>query len=100
MEAKHTPGPWQFVKDEVKIHGCLKDIFEIGNNTDDLHPYWVAYVQSRGCAETEANAKLIAAAPEMLEALQYYFNNDLTDHAKDLPAWEEKAKAAIKKATE
>lgn len=63
MSAKHTPGPWKwdghYVTDETNTlisidgiaqpHGCLPD--------DDV---------------SRANACLIAAAPDMLEALKIY----------------------------
>jgi hypothetical protein len=55
----------------------------------------------RECAEVEANARLIAAAPALLEALQ-----ELADMAEKCDSWEsfpsdpiEKARAAIAKAT-
>lgn len=64
---KHTPGPWdlynphrsaQYV-DQIISDGEYRSIFRIHH--DD------GIVQS----EAEANAKLIAAAPDMLEALEY-----------------------------
>ena len=60
MEAKHTPGPW------FALSG--------GNVTRNTGPHWAAagiYIaqvdqKSMSC---EANARLIAAAPELAEAL-------------------------------
>lgn len=56
MTTKHTPGPW---------------IVELGNqiSTHEFQPVGVAHVMRQGGCE-EANARLIAAAPDMLEALQ------------------------------
>jgi hypothetical protein len=56
METKHTPGPW-IVKTYTPNHGC-----------------WNHWIQSKhgpsNTDEAEANARLIAAAPELLEALK------------------------------
>lgn len=61
MESKHTPGPWK-----VKAHTILDQ----GGNTvaQAHHPFY-----RRGDVEDtdprEANARLLAAAPELLDAL-------------------------------
>lgn len=57
----HTNGPWGY-----EDFALSSDIVAMGQKL-------VAIVQSRGCNSPEemmANAKLIAAAPEMLEALR------------------------------
>lgn len=78
MSAKHTPGPW-----EMAFLGY------------DSHPYYVRALPNymggpaiHGSAgaiaklpaskfhDQEANARLIAAAPEMLEALRWYASVD------------------------
>jgi hypothetical protein len=67
-------------------------------------PYFNYYVTCNGesiCQinasdDEEANAKLIAAAPDLLEALQAMIDGKERDFAKLV----EKAQAAIKKATE
>lgn len=60
----YTPGPWGLQKhlsvDEPMIHVC--DVFWTKLAT--------VYVDTRNMAEDEANARLISAAPELLEALQ------------------------------
>lgn len=57
--AKHTPGPWTFNGgDDAPILHIYAP--------DDKH----LFHGDRSLAEQEANARLIAAAPEMLEALQ------------------------------
>jgi hypothetical protein len=53
MDAKHTPGPW--VPVELKI----------GRKS-----FWIAISAEGKLRETEGNARLIAAAPDLLEALQ------------------------------
>jgi hypothetical protein len=57
-QATHTPGPWEISKNEA---GEL-DICEAGagNMLADLAK----------CKNAEANARLIAAAPDLLEALR------------------------------
>lgn len=54
--AKHTPGPWFFEVDAV----------EEGIVIRDAHRNKLAYLLNNG----NANAKLIAAAPDMAEALK------------------------------
>ena len=50
---KHTPGPWTLEGGKVCGNG-----------------YYIATVNSHGTTEGRANATLIAAAPDLLEALQ------------------------------
>ena len=61
-KATHTPGPW--VRAE-KGHG---NYFHVGQVVDSDH-MTIAVAHGKN-AETEANARLIAAAPELLEALE------------------------------
>ena len=93
MNTKHTPAPWVYqggdnASVEVNIGETTANIDRQDKNTGQ-------YVISRD--EMEANAKLIAAAPELLEALEelliHALENDLHSQFTD------KAKAAIKKAT-
>lgn len=63
--SKHTPGPW--MADNGETYGNIWRIQSpIGSN--------VKIVAEMVCAsaEAEANARLIAAAPEMYEALQMF----------------------------
>ena len=63
--AKHTPGPWHFFTrkdaDGYKERVIAKD-FDNGETCS------LAVIHH--CREDEANARLIAAAPELLEALE------------------------------
>lgn len=84
--SKHTPGPWRFSShphdgNYMRIH-CGSDPRE----GDNLRGY---------CGE--ANARLIAAAPELLEALQAFANEIVPINPHD-PLWVN-ARAAIAKAT-
>lgn len=62
MEAKHTPGPWV----EHHIHVCA----ECGElEKDGYHSHCIVEAaDGRTDEECIANARLIAAAPELLEA--------------------------------
>lgn len=81
MTSKHTPGPWS-VGNGSRVTG-----FTVKIATDEL------LVGGRGLT-SEANARLIAAAPELLEALQRLV--DVVD--PESTGWNE-AVAAIAKAT-
>ena len=84
--SKHTPGPWRVLpdfdrnRDSVRIFAGSKFIGMIGNS-DDTHE------------QTYSNAALVAAAPELLDALEMLLLID-EEHAKCC----EKAFAAIRKA--
>jgi len=85
-----TPGPWR-----------------VGGNSGFVNQIQIE--PAIGCAygagyEVKANARLIAAAPDLLEALEFMlsvFNEtypDVADDEEDREAWA-KARAAIRKAT-
>lgn len=57
-KASHTPGPWSYKHCKVWSHESNGNDFICDANTFDL-----------GKEANEANARLIAAAPELLEAL-------------------------------
>jgi hypothetical protein len=76
MKMKHTPGPWTYLR--MKLGPKQKDRrcgFVI-NGPDTGNPLPVRVCDLRvpagidGFGEGEANARLIAAAPELLAALQ------------------------------
>ena len=81
----HTKGPW-----EASEHGAYRDYK--GNNIvilgDDLR---IAVVLGYDTDETQANARLIAAAPDLLEVLEALLEGDFNVA--------EKARLAIAKAT-
>ena len=91
--SKHTPGQW---KTWPSIHNGQTYIVK-GDYTS----------KDNGCiahADTEANARLIAAAPDLLEALQVFLNwSDSVyygeDTSRELVKAKDKARAAIAKAT-
>lgn len=108
MEAKHTPGPWHvglgngegaIFADEGRMRA------ETGGTT--LYPIATACV-GWNKAEDAANARLIAAAPELLEALDdcitnenatCIVQNDAAYMIRRLKAINQICRAAIAKAT-
>ena len=100
--SKHTPGPWQF--HELRgddglgyIRPNPQDYLEIAHHGDT----------GRSAEENRANARLISAAPELLEALELCINQlerdtellyDQFTPWAEIPTALEKARAAIAKA--
>lgn len=63
MSADHTPGPWLYAQEGVTSWGIVKpDGYSI--------VHLVALLNSTSARELPANARLIAAAPDLLKALQ------------------------------
>lgn len=72
MSAKHTPGPWEWVGTD-SLWGGERKTEEILKAADDGKPYGMhsPRIEHHFDAEqAKANARLIAAAPELLEALK------------------------------
>ena len=87
----HTPGPWHYRRGDEWSHSVVT---HHGTLPDGSQNCWtVADINKMREPEHEANARLIAAAPELLEALKRL----LTD--EDYPQAERVARAAIAKAT-
>lgn len=111
--AQHTPGPWEASRMRLTpadkdrrsgfvINGPDKSELELPTRICDLRvPSGIS-----GFAEGEANAKLIAAAPEMLAALSeciteegsYAFGNGVDGMLRRLREINRIARAAIAKA--
>jgi hypothetical protein len=94
---KHTHGPWQVMPEEcdrqyIRIRGTvLGGRYKVANVLTPVY----ADVHPREADETRANARLIAAAPDLLEALKSL----VEDTTRYIPSrlWDE-ARAAIAKA--
>jgi hypothetical protein len=94
---KHTQGPWHITGNKTKYiearirDGWLQEVASVGPTESD---------NGYG-PQQEANARLIAAAPELLEALQEILaidgHSSLT--REDSDKLDAKARAAIAKAT-
>lgn len=89
-EAKHTPGPWEAEKFGA-IHGGEDQQYFRGRRRSQVATACLA--GNIHDDERDANARLIAAAPDLLEALKEVIA--LSDRKHE--AWD-KAKAAIAKA--
>lgn len=91
MSTKHTPGPWK-VKPFENEQGDF--------NIDSEYGYHIAETIGGLGNEEEANANLIAAAPDLLESLQAMvaMMDSGDEHGAGSP-WHIKATAAITKAT-
>ena len=102
--SKHTPGPWAIVErqDPVMVSGWH---VQIGSVELPFFPYTRVYSEDRSQsslardAKQMANARLIAAAPDLLEALKLIVQWDGADLIL-LEHHIERARAAIKKAEE
>ena len=107
---KHTPGPWRVSRHNADRPG-LGWILETETNTvigrindavDEIDPYTHIPVRSE---TTDANARLIAAAPELLECAEAYmeflwseWHATMTQAAFDNDPEVVRVRAAIKKA--
>ena len=102
MTTEHTPGTWAYQPSQAEGHwiiGLHNDIPECIGLSDD------GYMCVSGIC-SEADARLIAAAPDLLEALQSLlpmldeWHDEFPDHVgdKEGPAIDA-ARAAIAKAT-
>ena len=67
-EAKHTPGPWEFGPNHSSTG--LAGQLVVRPAGEFPHGEWVADVGSMYDDHREANARLIAAAPELLEVVK------------------------------
>jgi hypothetical protein len=96
MSAQHTPGPWHISGSTIKgphpkdpqnrLRIVAQAVFDKGT--------WID--------ETRANARLIAAAPDLLQVVEdalmiFEFGDD--DKTVATPYWVARARAAIAKAT-
>jgi hypothetical protein len=89
MSAQHTPGPWH-----IDRYG--KHPRAVWGATNAL-PVAIIHSDGTSSAANDANARLIAAAPELLEALCMVLDDP--DALDGRPLTYECARAAIAKAT-
>ena len=93
----HTKGPWELILNyDNNLKGSIK-----GRHTIKDSDGWNIARIWESAPNAEANARLIAAAPDMLEALQWYVDNDDTSYGEEDAYWEagrDKATEAIRKA--
>ena len=96
MEKKFSKGNWNVSDDTSECYlvksddgGLIASVYDGDIDDEAIHMDVV-----------QANAKLIAAAPELLDALRTLVNGCLSDSESDKVVSLRKAKEAIKKATE
>ena len=96
METKHTPGPWWYDLDPKYI-----DSLAIRASVQIVATVWGTEQEGEAGQENQNNARLIAAAPELLEAAQA-----LVSHLSDMEGGKwlrnragEELQTAISKAT-
>lgn len=68
MSTKHTPGPWRLIRNQFSEY-CSTEFCEMAIMSGGDMNMIVAGVVSDCIEEHQSNARLIAAAPELLEAL-------------------------------
>ena len=98
--SEHTPGPW-YMHDYTELFG--DDPMRICVSCDECTELTICYMGNAVYAdvkEARSNAHLIAAAPEMLEALKDFYN---LHESREDPEWhgsplEQRASRAINKA--
>ena len=92
--ATHTPGPWEISK-YASSYDDIGDNYSVGYNDTD-GDYWDIAKLEPLRANRLADARLIAAAPDMLAALEWAVETaDTEQYEAD---WYAAARAAIAKA--
>ena len=101
LMSTHTPGPWTY--DEQLADSGNKETEMVGESEHLYEPVCVIPhddITEEGEREIQANARLIAAAPDLLEALRGVLDigkRDLTNPKYD--GFFESARRAVQKAT-
>lgn len=87
---KHTKGPWKVELGEHRVGPYKSKVFEIWNQA-----YHVATIHEHidKATNDEANARLIAAAPELLCVLKH-----LSRYCRDYLSLDDEAEAIVKDA--
>ncbi len=96
--SKHTPGPWEangyHIRQRVTGTRSIAEVAYTGPHHTPAHEY------PKSCRLVdEANARLIAAAPDLLEALEAIMGSDVFEWNGSAAFWlQDKVRAAIAKA--
>ena len=102
--SKHTPGPWTMSRPMGTGHLEGREPWFWVSADRTLHLQVAACPDGYVAGENEANARLIAAAPELLEALRALMDTrhkHFIDNGIDgMHGWDEQARAAIARAEE
>lgn len=101
--SKHTPGPWEVERWNwpMEMTGRYHRVLNHERFPTAFIPAWSepGPFEVDGSDEAQANARLIASAPELLEALKEIVDAADGDGWNQLDASFKKARAAIAKAT-
>lgn len=89
--SKHTPGPWRYWLCKDGSHDSRSDYVQIASGKTHV-------AQVRIVSTTEADMRLMVAAPELLEALRDLLEWFDDESKSPRPAPLKKARAAIAKA--
>lgn len=94
--SEHTPGPWRILEwaNERKGFIAIVGPSDPPEHVSDVFPFGKR-AEGQPLAQHQANARLIAAAPELLNALQELLHDAFEDAH---PEGVKKARAAIAKA--
>lgn len=93
MSTPYTTGPWEYGENPKGSYSNSMVVRPLG---EFPHGAWIADVGS-GHGESQANARLIAASPTMLEALRAVYDWQAGSEALPLELWT-MLRAAISKA--
>ncbi len=99
--AQHTPGPWAVIPQKT-LQGDIATVYNTPDGWVSIHaPTWLNIGDQQVAM---ANARLIAAAPDLLEALKLCEGNIssllASTHPRVYGKWLDFVRAAIAKATE
>lgn len=104
---RHTPGPWSVghttrSRTHPSLPTCYETAVHVGDTSDRGNCLAIVYLGGPGALRSdpehvEANARLIAAAPELLEAAQKALHY-MRLHKYADQAWTDDLEAAIAKA--
>ena len=85
MSNGHTPGPWKIRSASNLQLPARNSVFCLEDEADGWNIGIVSTWENdkEDAVEAEANARLIAAAPELLEALEFILRRDGDDYRLD-----------------
>jgi len=91
----HAPGPWEVLPESDSHEGPLNIVSEYEEKGGRASANWIAECDLQSDeAQNRANARLIAAAPELLNALKDLVRHDRIEDERDhLPTCLEREQA-------